>query len=141
MARCCNVAMSYVQLATDSIATRGSTDTSSEPVLRYTHTFIIIRNQLDLDRPVSASSKSQKVFQVVSIHSVDSSPLFLASCPYSFLLHVVANVIFVFLVSRHLVLLSTFTKFHCFSYGKYNSLILESTFLPTRNMQNLNICH
>ena len=29
---CCNVALSYVQLATDSIAIRGATLTSSEPV-------------------------------------------------------------------------------------------------------------
>jgi hypothetical protein len=39
-----------------------------------------------------------------------NSALFLASCFCSFLLHVVASLSCIFLVSRRLVLLSTFTK-------------------------------
>jgi hypothetical protein len=50
---------------------------------------------------------SSKVFQVVFVHLVYSSALHLVSCCWSLLLHVVATVICIFLVSRQLVLLST----------------------------------
>jgi hypothetical protein len=51
---------------------------------------IIIRRELGLDRPVSASSKSPfTVFQAVFAHSVYNSTLFLAPCCFSFLSHVV----------------------------------------------------
>ena len=69
---------------------------------------IIIRHELDLNRPVSASSNS---LQVVFVHLVFNSALPLASCYCSFFLHVVANLICVFLVSGQLVLLSSFPKF------------------------------
>jgi len=68
---------------------------------------IIIRYDLGLDRPVSASSNIlfnglPSRFQ----NMVYNSALFLAYCCCSFLLHVVANVICILLVSRQLVLLS-----------------------------------
>jgi len=53
---------------------------------------------------------SSKVFQVVFVHSVYNSALFLPSC-CSFFLQVVANFICIFLVSQ-LFLLSTLPKFH-----------------------------
>ena len=46
---------------------------------------------------------SSKVFQVVFVHSVCNWALFLPSCCYPFMLHVVANSIWIFLVSRQLV--------------------------------------
>jgi len=49
---------------------------------------------------------SSKVFQVVFFNLVYNSALYLASC-CSFLLHVVGNLIFIFLVSLQLVMLST----------------------------------
>jgi len=71
-----------------------------------------ILHQLGPDKPVSVSSVvSSKVFQVVFIHLVHNPALLLASCWCSFLLHVAANLICVFLVSRPLILLSTFPKF------------------------------
>ena len=57
---------------------------------------------MQLFRPLTASSE---VFQVVFVHSVFNSTLFLPSCCHSFLLHVVASLICTFLVSRQLVLL------------------------------------
>ena len=58
---------------------------------------IIIRQELDLDRPVSASfyslfrglPRSSKVFQVAFVHFINNSSLFFASCCCLFLLHVV----------------------------------------------------
>jgi hypothetical protein len=47
-----------------------------------------------------------KVFQIVFVHLVYNSTLFLASCCCSFLLHVVANLICIFLVSGQLFALS-----------------------------------
>jgi ABC-type iron transport system FetAB permease component len=73
---------------------------------------IIIRHELGLDRPVSTSSNSFfEVLQVVFVHSVHNSALFLTSCCCSFLLHVLANLICILLVSRQLVLLSYLPKF------------------------------
>ena len=69
---------------------------------------IIIRPELALDRPVSAASK---VFQFVFVHLVYNAWLFLACSCCSFLLHVLANYICNFLVSRQLVPISTLPKF------------------------------
>jgi len=54
---------------------------------------------------------SSKVFQVVFVHLVYNSALFLASCFSPLLLHVIARRICIFLVSRQLVLLSALPKF------------------------------
>ena len=54
---------------------------------------------------------SSKVFQVVCVHLVYNSALFLASFRCSFLLRVVATLICIFWVYRQLVLLSTFQNF------------------------------
>jgi hypothetical protein len=54
---------------------------------------------------------SSKVFQVVFVHLFYNSALFLPSCCCSFLLHVVANLICIVLVSGHLVLHSTSRNF------------------------------
>jgi len=54
---------------------------------------------------------SSKFFQVIFVHLICNSALFLASCCCSFLLHVVANLICTFLVLRQLVRLSTLLKF------------------------------
>ena len=53
------------------------------------------------------------VFQVVSVHSVYTcnSTILFSSCCCSFLLHVVANLIFIVLVCRQLALLSALPKF------------------------------
>ena len=62
---------------------------------------------------------SPKVFQVVFVHSVYNSTLFLPSCCCSFLLHVVANLICILLVCRQLFLLSALPKFlHFFLWSK-----------------------
>jgi len=89
---------------------------------------IIIPHELDLDKPVSASSDS--LFKGVFVHVVYNSALLLATCYCSFLLHVaailklrvpcilyicckyvVANLICIFLVYHKLVLLSILPKF------------------------------
>jgi len=54
---------------------------------------------------------SLEAFQVVFVHLVYNSVLFLASCCCSFLLHVAVNLVCVFLVSLQLVLLSALPKF------------------------------
>jgi len=73
---------------------------------------IITRHELCLVRPVSAFLiVCSKVSKVVFIHSVYNSELFLASCCFPFLLHVVANSICIFLVTRQLVLFSARPKF------------------------------
>jgi hypothetical protein len=69
---------------------------------------------LGLDKPISASSK---VFQVVFVNLVYNSALLFATC-CSFLLHVAANLIFCFLLSSKLVLLSTLPKFLHSFYGQ-----------------------
>jgi len=76
------------------------------------HIINIDRHELGLDRPVSPRLLvSSKVFQVAFVHLVYNSALFLSSCCCSFLLHVIANLICIVLVSRQLVLLSTHPKF------------------------------
>jgi hypothetical protein len=72
---------------------------------------IVIRHQLDLDRPASASSNS--FFKCLPSRLRPTGlqfSFFLPSCCCSFLLHVVVNLICIFLVSRQLVLLSTLPK-------------------------------
>ena len=73
-----------------------------------TASFVNSQALKDLFRP--RPIVSSKVFQVFFIHFVYNSALFLASCFCSFWLHVVANLICIFLVSRQLVLLSTLPK-------------------------------
>jgi len=74
--------------------------------------FIIIRHQLGLERPLSTSPKMfSNFFKVAFVHSVHGSAIFFPSCSCSFLLHVVANLICIFSISRQLVLLSTLPKF------------------------------
>jgi hypothetical protein len=51
---------------------------------------------------------ASKVFQVVVVNLAYNTEFFFASCCCSFLLHVVANLICIFLVSDQLVLLSKF---------------------------------
>jgi hypothetical protein len=84
-----------------------------EPIL-WNFIIIVILHELVLDtrRPVSTSSiVSSQVFQVVFIHLIYNSALLLASSRCPFLLHVIANLICMFLVSRRQVLLSTLPKF------------------------------
>jgi len=72
---------------------------------------IIIRLELDLDRQVSASSNSlfeSLPSEIVFVHLVYNSALYLPSCCCSFLLHVLANLNCIFLASPQLVLLRTF---------------------------------
>jgi hypothetical protein len=82
---------------------------------------IIIHHELrfiDLFRPLPLVSSN--IFQVVFVRLVSNSSLFLSSCCCSFLLHVAANLICIFLVSRQLVLLSALTKFpHYFCVTKW----------------------
>ena len=82
---------------------------------RHHHCIIIViinSHELGLDGYVSVSSNSLlKVFQIVFVHLVYNSTLFLAPCCCSFSLHVMANLICMFLVSRQLIMLSTFPKF------------------------------
>ena len=51
-----------------------------------------------------------KVFQVVFVRLVHNSAFLSASCCYLFMLHVVANLICIFLISRPPLLLSAFSK-------------------------------
>ena len=93
---------------------------------------IIIRHDLGLNRPVSAPPKvSSKVFQVVFEHFFYNSTLLFVSCCCLFLLHVVANLTCIFLVSRQLVLLSTLPKFlNSFSWPKrVDSVVLQKYFI------------
>jgi hypothetical protein len=72
---------------------------------------IIIRHEvglMDLFRP--RLIVSSQVFQVVFVHFVDNSTLFLVFCCCSFLLHIVANLICIFLASRLLVPISALPK-------------------------------
>jgi hypothetical protein len=61
-----------------------------------------------IDRFPTHQIVSSKDFQVIFVHLTYNSTLLLASCCCSFLLHVVANFICIFLVSRQLILVSTF---------------------------------
>jgi len=72
---------------------------------------------------------SSEVFQVALVHFVCIAALLLSSyCYYSFLLHVVANLIRNFLVSLHLVLLSTLPTLLQSSYGRsvYPAALLKN---------------
>ena len=61
---------------------------------------------------------SLQVFQVVFVHLVCNSALFLSSCFRSFILHFLASFICISLVSRQLVLLLTLPKFLHYFYGQ-----------------------
>ena len=64
---------------------------------------------IDLFRP--RLTVSSKIFQFVFVHLFYNSALCLVPWYCSFLLYVLANLICIFVVSRQLVLLSTFPKF------------------------------
>jgi hypothetical protein len=67
---------------------------------------------------------SWKVFQLVFISLVYNSVLFLASCCCSFLLHLISNLICIFLVSCQLVVLATLPKYlHSFCGQKGCTLL------------------
>jgi len=61
---------------------------------------------------------SSTVFQVIFNHVVYNTALLLAFCCCSFLLHVIANLICIILISDQLVLLSSLPKFLHSFYGK-----------------------
>ena len=90
---------------------------------------IIIHHKLDLNILVlSCLIISSKAFQVVFVHLLYNSALFLASC-CSFLLNAIANLICIFSVSRQLVPLSILPKFlHSFCGQKsvYPNLLLKN---------------
>ena len=70
-----------------------------------------------------------KSFQVVFVHLVYNSALFLPSCCCLFLLHVVAKFTCIFLVSCQLVLLSARPKFLCCFCGQkrvYAAVLLKN---------------
>jgi hypothetical protein len=72
---------------------------------------MIIRHEVGTNRPVFTCLKdSSQIFQIVFVHLVNNLSLFLTSCCCSFLLHVVANFICTFIVSRRRVLLLTLAK-------------------------------
>jgi len=74
---------------------------------------------------------SSEVFQVVFIHLVYNSALRLEfCCCCSFLLHVVASLIYMYLVSRQLVLLSTLPEFFRSFFG------LKKGVFPTVLLKN-----
>jgi len=81
---------------------------------------IIIRHELGLDGPVSASFNS--LFKGLPSRLLPlsyNSALFLESCCCPLLLHVTVNLIYIFLVPCQLVLISTLPKFlHSFGGRK-----------------------
>ena len=79
---------------------------------------IIIRHQSSLDRLSACLIVSLKVFNVVFVQSVYNSALFLPPCCCPLLLHVAANLICIFLVSRQLALLSDLPKFLHYFWGE-----------------------
>jgi hypothetical protein len=79
--------------------------------------------RLGLDRPVSVSSNNlfkvlPRSSQTVFFYLVYNSALYLASCCFSFLLHVVPNFICIFLVSCQLVLLWTIPELFPSMFGQ-----------------------
>jgi hypothetical protein len=84
------------------------TESSSSSSSSY---IIINHPEESLDRPVSIWSYSLfKFLLVVFVHLIHNSTLFLALCCYSFMLHIVAHLICIFLVSLQLVPLSPLAK-------------------------------
>jgi hypothetical protein len=82
---------------------------------------------------------SWKVFQLVFIHLVYNSVLFLASC-CSFLLHLISNLIFIFVVSCQLVVLATLPKYlhsFCGQKGCYFTFLLKNFNLIDVDCENL----
>jgi hypothetical protein len=86
---------------------------------------VIIHHELgliDLFRPLLIVSS--KTFELVFVHLFYNSTLFLSSCCCSFLLHVVASLICIFLVPRQPVLLSALKKFlHYFCVTKWCTVL------------------
>jgi hypothetical protein len=92
------------------------------------HIIITTSHELGPHRPVSASSNSLLKGLKVFVHSVCNSALYLAFCCRSFLLHVVANFVCIFLVSCQLFLLSTLPTFLyscCGQTVKYSAVLQE----------------
>jgi hypothetical protein len=91
---------------------------------------IIIHHKIDHNILVSSCLIiSSKAFQVVFVHLLYNSALFLASCCCSFLLNAVANLICIFSVSRQLVPVSILPKFLHSSCGQksvYPNLLLKN---------------
>ena len=81
----------------------------------------------DLFRPCLIVSSN--VFQVVFVHLACNSALLLTSCCCSFSLHVAANLIYVFLASRQLILFPPLPKFlHCLcGQNIFLGLVLQTT--------------
>jgi hypothetical protein len=106
------------RIARCSVVTLGSTRLSEgELLLLWSNTLenpssssssITGQTLIDLFRP--RLIVPSKLFQVVFVHSVCNSTLFMQSCCCPFLLHIAANVICIFLVSCQLVLLSALPK-------------------------------
>jgi hypothetical protein len=100
----------------------GDLGRSTSPSSSTPPSSVISQVLIDLFRP--RLLLSPKVFQDVFVHLVYNSVLFLASCYCSFLLHVAANLICIFLISRQMVLLSTLPEFlHSFC-GRKNNYVL-----------------
>jgi hypothetical protein len=91
---------------------------------------IIIHHELGLNSPVSALSNSLFKDLPSPLRAlVYNSTLFLASCCCSFFLHIVANLICIFLVSRQLVLLLILPEFlHSFVVKKCVSRLSSEKF-------------
>jgi hypothetical protein len=79
--------------------------------LQLTNISINISKYILTDLFRSRPIVSSKPFQVTFLHSLYNSALFLPSCCCPFLLHFVANLICIFLVSCQPVLFSALTKF------------------------------
>jgi len=96
---------------------------------------------LGLNRSASALSNSFFRGLPSCLHLIHNSTLFLAFCFCSFLLHVVAIYICIFLVSCQLVELSALPKFHSFC-GKKNvyPIVLLKNFISIDVSCSLFIC-
>jgi hypothetical protein len=86
--------------------------------MKFRKTIIIIRHELGFARPVWASYR-------VFVHFVYNSALILAFCCL-FLLHVVADSICMFLVSRQPVLLSTGSTVNRFYCQPFHNFLISS---------------
>ena len=91
---------------------------------------VVIRHELGLKRPVSASSYS--LFkglpnQFTFVRVVNNSVFILALC-CSFLLQVVASLFCIFVISRQLVLLSNSPEFLWWSKRVYPAFLLKKKF-------------
>ena len=108
---------------------------------KLTGFIIIIPHQLGPDRPFRPCLiVHSKVLQVVFVHLVCNSALFLPSCCCSYLLHVVANLICICLVSHKVGLLTHYL--YCVKPSKthfhFSDRLIRSSqrTLPTQNTTN-----